>query len=40
MIQEFPEDLVAPGRPVALDQTEQEILVQLPITEVPSNDLA
>ena len=38
MIQEFPEDQVAPGRPVASDQTEQEILIQPPIAEVPSND--
>ena len=39
VIQEIPEDQVAPGRPVASDQTEQEILIQLPIAEVPSNDL-
>ena len=32
------EDQVAPGRLVASDQTEQEILIQLPIAEVPSND--
>ena len=41
MIQELPEDQIAPGRPVALDQTEQEILIQPPyppIAEVPPND--
>ena len=38
MIQELPEDQVAPGRPVASDQTEQEILIQPPIAEAPSND--
>ena len=38
MIQELPEDQVAPGRHVALDQTEQEILFQPPIAEVPLSD--
>ena len=38
MIKELPEDQIAPGRLVALDQTEQEILIQLLIAEVPSND--
>ena len=38
MIQELPEDQRAPGRPVALDQTEQEILIQPPLAEVQSND--
>ena len=38
MFQGFPEDQVAPGRPVASDQTEQEILVHPPIARVPSND--
>ena len=38
MIQELPENQVAPGRPVAADQTEQEILIQPSIAEVPSND--
>ena len=38
MIQELPEDQIAPERPVALDQTEQEILIQHPIAEAPSND--
>ena len=38
MIQGLPEDQVAPGRLVASDQTEQEILIQPPIAEVPSND--
>ena len=38
LIQELPVDQRAPGRPFALGQTEQEILTQLPIAEVPSND--
>ena len=38
MIQGLPDDQVAPGRPVASDQTEQKILNQPPIAEVPSND--
>ena len=38
MIQGLPEDQVAPGRLVASDQTVQEILVQPPVAEVPSND--
>ena len=38
MIQGFPEDQVAPGRLVASDQTVQEILIQRPVAEVPSND--
>ena len=38
MIQGLPEDQVASGRLVASDQTEQEILIQLPFAEVPSND--
>ena len=38
MIQGLPEDQAAPGRPVASDQTEQEIFIQPPIAEVPSND--
>ena len=38
MIQGLLEDQVAPGRPVASDQKEQKILIQLPIAEVPSNE--
>ena len=38
LIQELSQDQVAPGRPVAADQTEQEILIQPSIAEVPSND--
>ena len=38
MIQELPEGQVAPGRPVTSDQTEQEILIQPPRAELPSND--
>ena len=38
MIQELPEDQVAPARPVASDQMEQEILTQPPIAEVQAND--
>ena len=38
MIQGLPEDQVAPGRLVASDQTVQEILIQPPVAEVPSND--
>ena len=38
MIQGLPEDQVAPGRLVASDQTEQEILIQPPIAEVRAND--
>ena len=38
MIQELPEDQVAPWRPVASDQMEQEILTQPPIAEVQAND--
>ena len=38
MIQGVPEDEVAPGRLVASDQTEQEILIQPSVAEVPSND--
>ena len=38
MIQGLPADQVAPGRLAASDQTEQEILIQPLIAEVPSND--
>ena len=38
MIQELPEDQIAPGRPVASDQMEQEILFQPLIAEVQIND--
>ena len=38
MIQGLPEDQVAPGRLVASDQTEQEILIQPPVPELPSNE--
>ena len=38
LIKELPEDQKAPGRLVAADPTEQEILCQPPIAEVPSND--
>ena len=38
VIQGLPEDQVASGRPVASDQTEQEMYIQLPIAEVPSKD--
>ena len=38
VIQELPEDQIAPRRLVASDQTEQEIFIQPPIAEVPSND--
>ena len=38
MIKELPCDQRAPGKPVALDQMEQEILIQPPIAEVQAND--
>ena len=38
MIQGLPKDQVASERPVASHQTEQEILIQLPIAEVPFKD--
>ena len=38
MNQELPEEQIDPGRLVALDQTEQEIRIQPPVAEVPSND--
>ena len=38
LIKELPVDQRASGKPVAVDQTEQEILIQPPIAEVPSND--
>ena len=38
MMQELPEDQIAPGRPVASDQMEQEILIQPPTAEVQIND--
>ena len=37
VIQELPEDQVAPGRLVA-SETEQEMRIQPPIADVPSND--
>ena len=37
-IKELPVDQTAPGKLVALDQMEQEILSQLPIAEVQADD--
>ena len=38
LIKEFPDDQRAPGKLVALNQMEQEILTQLPLAEVQAND--
>ena len=38
LIEELPDDQKAPGKPVALDQMEQEILTQPPLAEVQAND--
>ena len=38
LIKELPADQRAPGKPVALDQMEQEILIQPPLAEVQAND--
>ena len=38
LIEELPDDQTAPGKPVALDQVEQEILIQPPLAAVRAND--
>ena len=38
LIEELPDDQRAPGKPVALDQNEQEILTEPPIAEVQANE--
>ena len=38
LIKELPDDQRAPGKPVASDQMEQEILIHPPLAEVPSNN--
>ena len=38
LIKELPDDQRAPGKPVALDQMEQEILTQPPLAELQTNE--